>query len=387
MALKMHPAEAREAYLIPIFLVTIVVAAILPMFFESYRTAYFGIMSYDDYSRYLLWLLGEPGAEIPPSPHPYRLGSIILAAPFYYLPVVTFSGQGIQQAPMLMDPEHIRAVQAMCAANIAYATLSACIGGLYLAFWRNVSMGWAFSAALLFLLLTRYLGMGSVDGIATLPLIIAAIAMVERRIATFAAAVILGTIVNEKVALIAFFATSLRTLFVAEHRRVHFMMAGIAAVALAAYAAAVLTLALPGLDNQRDPSTYLSGIIGSVGGLVGMKGAYQNLWPAIVLLVLGWTGIRQSRDPMVYVCDLGGIIALFLFALALDVQYNVGRIVMFSMPLFLLGAVENMARLSLSAGSRALHTSGRNAARPTVSAPAFPTLAGAEGTKPSPSVS
>jgi hypothetical protein len=165
------------------------------------------------------------------------------------------------------------------------------------------------------------------------------------------------------------------------------MMAGIAAVALAAYAAAVLTLALPGLDNQRDPSTYLSGIIGSVGGLVGMKGAYQNLWPAIVLLVLGWTGIRQSRDPMVYVCDLGGIIALFLFALALDVQYNVGRIVMFSMPLFLLGAVENMARLSLSAGSRALHTSGRNAARPTVSAPAFPTLAGAEGTKPSPSVS
>ncbi|GLV23738.1 hypothetical protein TomTYG45_01810 [Sphingobium sp. TomTYG45] len=373
MALEMHSKELRGGtYLAPIFMATMLVALVLPMFFEVYRTVYYGTMSYDDYSRYLLWVLGEPGGKIPPSPHVYRIGSVILAAPFYQLPVILFSGQGIHHAPVVMQPEYVRALQAMCAANAAYAAISACLVGLYLAFWRNVSVGWAFCATLIFLLLTRYLGMGSADGIATLPLVIAAIAMIERRIAIFAAAVILGTIVNEKVALIAFFGASLRMLFVVEHRKVYFVMACVAAVALAAYAATVLTLAMPGLDNQRDPGTYVSGMIGSIRHLFGLKGAYQNLWPPIVVIILWWTAIRPSRDPMVYLCDIGGVIALFLFALALDVQYNVGRIVMFSMPLFLLGAVESMARSRLGAASDTSNRPVRGTAKSSAPITAFP---------------
>jgi hypothetical protein len=375
--LETYSTAKPGAYRAPIFLVTVLVAAILPMFFDIYRTVYYSTMSYDDYSRYLLWVLGVPGGEIPPSPHVYRLGSVILAAPFYHLPVVMFSGEGIQHAPIMMQQEHVRALQAMCAANAAYATLAACIAGHYLTFRRNVPMGWAFSATLIFLLLTRYLGMGSADGIATLPLMIAVIAMVERRIAIFAAAVIIGTIVNEKVALIAFLAASLRTLFVAEHRKAHLVMAGVAAMALAAYAATVLTLAMPGLDNQRDPGTYLSAIAGSVSHLVGMKGAYQNLWPLIFLFILWWTSIGQTRDPIVYHCDIVGVAALFMFAMALDVQYNVGRIVMFSLPLFLLGAVESMARLR--AGSGSPHDTKPDAARSPAPVAPFPSVAGAEG--------
>lgn len=147
MALEMHSKELRGGtYLAPIFMATMLVALVLPMFFEVYRTVYYGTMSYDDYSRYLLWVLGEPGGKIPPSPHVYRIGSVILAAPFYQLPVILFSGQGIHHAPVVMQPEYVRALQAMCAANAAYAAISACIVGLYLAFWRNVSVGWAFSA-------------------------------------------------------------------------------------------------------------------------------------------------------------------------------------------------------------------------------------------------
>ena len=199
----MHPM-IRGNHIAPLFMVTILAALVLPMFFEIYRTVFYSTMSFDDYSPYLLWMLGEPGGKVPASPHAYRFGAIVLAAPFYHLPVVLFSGQGILHAPVVMQPEYVRALQAMCAANAAYAALSACIVGLYLAFWRDVSSAWAFSATLIFLLLTRYLGMGSIDGIATLPLVIAAIAMIERRIAIFAAAVLLGTIVNEQEALMAF---------------------------------------------------------------------------------------------------------------------------------------------------------------------------------------
>ena len=136
MALEMHSKELRGGtYLAPIFMATMLVALVLPMFFEVYRTVYYGTMSYDDYSRYLLWVLGEPGGKIPPSPHVYRIGSVILAAPFYQLPVILFSGQGIHHAPVVMQPEYVRALQAMCAANAAYAAVSACLVGIYLAFF------------------------------------------------------------------------------------------------------------------------------------------------------------------------------------------------------------------------------------------------------------
>ena len=367
----MHPM-IRGNHIAPLFMVTILAALVLPMFFEIYRTVFYSTMSFDDYSPYLLWMLGEPGGKVPASPHAYRFGAIVLAAPFYHLPVVLFSGQGILHAPVVMQPEYVRALQAMCAANAAYAALSACIVGLYLAFWRNVSSAWAFSATLIFLLLTRYLGMGSTDGIATLPLVIAAIAMIERRIAIFAAAVLLGTIVNEKVALIAFFATGLRMLFLVEHRKSYLIMWGFAAFALAAYAATVLTLAIPGLDNQRDPTTYLPSVINSIGNLLGAKGAYQNVWPVIIVIILWWTAVRQTRDPLVYGCDLGIIIALFLFTLAIDVQFNVGRIVMFSMPLFLIGAVESMARSAVGAAPAGPVDPVRNWARPTAPIASFP---------------
>ncbi|GLV22565.1 hypothetical protein TomMM35A_24130 [Sphingobium sp. TomMM35A] len=372
----MHPM-IRGNHIAPLFMVTILAALVLPMFFEIYRTVFYSTMSFDDYSPYLLWMLGEPGGKVPVSPHAYRFGAIVLATPFYHLPVVLFSGQGILHAPVVMQPEYVRALQAMCAANAAYAALSACIVGLYLAFWRNVSSAWAFSATLIFLLLTRYLGMGSTDGIATLPLVVAAIAMIERRIAIFAAAVLLGTIVNEKVALIAFFATGLRMLFLVEHRKSYLIMWGFAAFALAAYAATVLTLAIPGLDNQRDPTTYLPSVINSIGNLLGAKGAYQNVWPVIIVIILWWTAVRQTRDPLVYGCDLGIIIALFLFTLAIDVQFNVGRIVMFSMPLFLIGAVESMARSAVGAAPAGPVDPVQNWTRPAAPIAPSPKIRGA----------
>ncbi|WIW90728.1 hypothetical protein K3M67_16805 (plasmid) [Sphingobium sp. V4] len=339
-----NPTDAHRRLLTPIFLTAILAAVVLPMFFDAYRTAYYGTMSFDNYSRYLLWFLGEPGGELPPSPHVYRLGSVIMAAPFYHLPLVLFSGEGISHPLVNTTPEYAKALQAMCAANAVYASLSAVLATLYLTQRRDVPLGWAFSAALVFLMLTRYLGMGSADGIATPLLMITAIAMIERKVALFAIVVILGTVVNEKVALIALLCAGFRALLVPEHRKAHFLMAGFAAIALAAYAVLVLALALPGLENQRDPSTYFSAIASSVRHLTNPKGVYQNLWPVMLLLLMWWASLSRDRNPIVYGCDVGVVAALFLFALALDVQYNLGRIMMFVVPLFLLGAIANVSR-------------------------------------------
>jgi hypothetical protein len=323
-----------------------VIAAVLPMFFDVYRSVYFVTVSFDDYSHYLLWLLGLPGAEIPPSPHVYRLGSVVAAAPFYHLPLVKFSGEGIFRAPVETPLEYAKALQAMCAANIFYGSVAAIVAGTYLALRRNVPVGWAFAATLASLLLTRYFAMNSADGIALLPLMIAMIGIIERKVAILVPAVILGTIVNEKVALVAFLVLALRFVFVPEHRRVHLALLLIAGFALAAYAVTVLTLALPGLDNQRDPGTYLNSIADSLHHLTGMKGLYQNIWPCLFIVLLWLVSIvRTEKHSIVYNIDIGAVALLFVFALALDVDYNVGRIVMFSMPLFFLGAIDGIARL------------------------------------------
>ena len=77
-----------------IFLLATLSIAALNGFFDSYRIAFFKAESYDDYARYLIWLLGEPGGALPKSPFVYRIGSVVFAAPFYYLPLIDLQGGG-----------------------------------------------------------------------------------------------------------------------------------------------------------------------------------------------------------------------------------------------------------------------------------------------------
>ena len=77
-----------------IFLLATLSIAALNGFFDSYRIAFFKAELYDDYARYLIWLLGEPGGALPKSPFVYRIGSVVFAAPFYVSATDSISREG-----------------------------------------------------------------------------------------------------------------------------------------------------------------------------------------------------------------------------------------------------------------------------------------------------
>ena len=56
-----------------------------PFFFITFRLMAFDTVPRDDYARYLLWLLHEPGGAFPGSLYGYRILSVLAAAPFYYV--------------------------------------------------------------------------------------------------------------------------------------------------------------------------------------------------------------------------------------------------------------------------------------------------------------
>lgn len=323
------------------FTIIAALAILLPMFFETYRQAYFRTVSFDDYSRFLLWALGEPGGALPPSPHTYRLGAVVLAMPFYYLPPIVFSGQGIDNLAAVPSGAHLRALQAMCLANIVFVALAATVAGAWLHTRRHVSLEWSLVAAFLIMMLSHFLGLAGVDGIAMLPAVLIAITLLERRLLPFAVAVGAGVFINEKLVLVPLFTAALRAVFETRHRRDHVAMALIAGIVLAAFVAAVALLRFPGLDNQRDPSTYLAAIAAMAHDLLRPKGAYQNLFPVALLIGLWGIGMAMPRENRILCrCDVGVIGLMVVMSLALDVKYNVGRITMFAFPLFVLGAIQ-----------------------------------------------
>ena len=129
--------------------------AALNGFFDSYRIAFFKAESYDDYARYLIWLLGEPGGALPKSPFVYRIGSVVFAAPFYYLPLIDLQGGGAAKVLPPATLEYAKATQAMCAAN-AFAVLMSCVAAyLYCRKRLKVTPEWSFIGSVLLFVLSN----------------------------------------------------------------------------------------------------------------------------------------------------------------------------------------------------------------------------------------
>lgn len=328
------------------FMLTMMLASALPIFMDVYRSNIFGAVSYDDYAPYLLWLLGEQGGAIPPSPFVYRIGSVILAAPFYELPLIMLNGGGgaPEQLPQTLD--RIRATQAICAANIFFVYLSAATIAAYLNHRLRASPAWSFAAALVFLLISRYMALGSVDGIATFPLLLTILCAVERRLTLFIILLAADAVINEKIIITCLLFVGLRALFCTSSRKENLILAIPTLATLLAYLAIVASVALPGADNQRNPNSYLPAIVTMSKMTFDPKGFYLNLWPACFLGIMWGIGTLAPSDRrFTAISDIGVAVGLALVAFVLDVRYNVGRIVMYSAPLFLIGAVQSIDQL------------------------------------------
>ncbi len=330
--------------LVQITLFLILLAYAFPMFFDVYRIAYFKVVPYDDYARYLLFILGEPGGDVPPSPFVYRYGSVVLASPFYFLPQIPLTGGGAAKDLISYTDEYARALQALCAANVFFVFLSGIIFFVYTRLRMGFSWEGAFICCLVLVILGNYLSLANVDGMTIFPVVIMLIAVAEQRIIMFLCAVAIGTLLNEKVALISTIFVGLRSLFYYKSHPKYVVMTIISLIVLSAFFVIIATFPFPGAANQKDPTTYVSAILATLEQLTSAKGLYLVLWPPLLLSCLWGVGMLVPGDRrFVAISDIGLIWGLVAISSALDVQYNVGRIAMFSAPLFVIGACQWLA--------------------------------------------
>lgn len=315
-------------------------AAVVPLFLDIYRITAFRVMPYDDYAPYLLWLLGEPGGQlpVPASPHAYRVGAVALALPFYYLPLVEF---GQEAAGELL---YKLATQAICMANVFYVGLAALTMAAYARFRLHVGIEWTIVLTLTALLLSRYEGMNNVDGIAALPMVLLFLAAIEKRIGYFCLFLAIGALVNEKTIIASFMFVFLRLLTESGYRRDNAWLVAANVVALGLYVVAINVVVFPGNEYQRDLATYVPSALGMIALSLTAKGFYINLWPVLVLAALWAIAIRAPRsERFTKPVDIGVLLGLTAMAMLLDVKYAVGRMVMYALPLYLIGAVQSLA--------------------------------------------
>lgn len=338
----------RRSFLSPhvVFVAALFVIA-FPYFFDAYRISVFGVISYDDYAPYLLWLLGEPGGHLPGSPHGYRLGSVVLAAPFYYLPTIPLNG-------LSEDAAYQRATQAICLANVFYVCASAVILYAYLNVRRRLRLEVCLLSGVLLVLLSKYMSLVSVDGIATLPVLILVLSVIERRVRLFAFVAISSAMVNEKIVLVALMLSVSRAIFSRNHRACYLRMSVFGFLALLCSITIVVWFDLPGHGHQRNPSMYYDSFVQMIPRMLTAKGLYLNMWPLALMCGLWWLGISNGGGEENPSARSDILVALGLCAVSLLVKadYNVGRIVMYSLPLYIVGAVEGASSLLSRRGRR-----------------------------------
>jgi hypothetical protein len=321
-------------------------AAALQGFFTNYRIAIFKVISYDNYAPYLLYLLGDPEGKIPHSPWVYRIGSVILAYPFYHLPLIPLEGDRVGAIVHDTLP-YAKATQAICAASFFFVTLSCVIVFLYGRLRLKLSNEAAFVGSAIMFLLYQQTLLVTIDGIAALPITILAITIFERMTLTFAISILVSAFINEKIVLTAFLLVALRLLFTREHRTSYLWMTAFAAVSLLGYVAVVYVLHFPGNENHTDPSTYLPSLWRMLNVQFTAKGAYLTIWPALLLAGLWLVGMSVSRRRRLAAgADIGVIFGMLFIAFALGVNYNVGRIIMYSAPIFVITAMVVLVRPS-----------------------------------------
>lgn len=338
------PLSTETAILV--LLIATLSIATLNDFFDTYRIAVFKAESYDDYARYLLWFLGEPDAKLPTSPFVYRIGSVAFAAPFYHLPLVTLNGGSAADVLPTASLQYLKATQAMCAAN-AFAVLASCvITFLYCRRRLNLTPEWSFIGAVLLFVLSRYLGLVAADGIALLPMTLIVLAVFERRLIPFVLVVLLGVMVNEKVAIVATLFVAGRLALSQEDRFFHLASLIVAMAAVVGVFVTAGMLQFPGAEYQRDPSTYLGSALNMLRNLFTPKGAYRNLLLPAALTALWLVAIRMPRHRRVtQTADLGVLLGMMAIGFAVDVKYNLGRICAFTVPIFVIGAVQALSDL------------------------------------------
>jgi hypothetical protein len=311
----------------------IVVALVLlsiPLFFSIYRDAAFNTAPHDDYAPYLQSIVGS-GGRVPGAPMNYRLFSVLVAVPLYFaLPLYSFSNlHGV-------DPNYLKATEAISAES--WLSLLAMTVVIY-ATCRNkvgATRKSAFIVALLSLFFAQFTGLTTVDPIALL--IISLLVYSLDRIQLFAPLILVSVGFNEKIAFLFVIVFGLRLLLARDRSALSFLVVSLLATGV--YFVVRIAVAAPGNGNQTSPSTYWDSFVTTARESLTLKGLVINVLPIVLVGLVAWLDVRTARqlgyESVIWRnTDALVFIGLLLIGLAIDVQYTVGRLVMFAFPLYM----------------------------------------------------
>lgn len=310
----------------------------VPIFFDIYREAAFNITPHDDYASYLLYLLHQGGA-LPSSPYVYRLFSVAVAVPFYYLlPAYSFSNLSI------VDPAYLQAVEALSAVSYLCIFLAAVM--VFLQAYRRygASRLAALVSALSSFLLMEFISRVGIDPLAVL--VIAVLLYFYDRPWVFLCLIFLAIGINEKILIVFSVLTFLRGIDVAvrQHKTPgkNLIVPWTASwAALAGYFLIRALAPVAGFESQTDPVTYLDSLVQTLRLTASAKGMVQNGLPMIICGSIAWLFsvkvVRLAGKSLLFRSDGLVFLVVLLVALVANLQYTAGRVVMFTFPLYLPG--------------------------------------------------
>lgn len=323
--------------LLSIFLILALVT--YPLFFDIYRGAVFDIVPHDHYEYYAFYLLDYSLGKLPPETHAYRILAVIFVLPFYYIvPLISFSGLD----NVALDESYLKMLIAF--SLVTYLAMMATCMIAYLTARKR--FGASVPLALIVLLMTYLMlhhlreGLYGVDALGVMMVSLVIYHMQNKSL--YALLIIVGVLVNEKVAMIFFMVMAGRWLLYRPRQFDIYLMAPV--IALMLYA--VINMVAPsyfhfstGTEDHRNILNFLSQFAETLMLSFSMKGIVLNVLPVVILFGLYFLAMMSTRymDTGVYFksSDALALVGLLLIIHAINVDYNVGRIAMYVFPLYL----------------------------------------------------
>ena len=312
----------------------------IPLFFDIYRQCAFNIVPHDDYVPYLLHILGK-GGGIPGSPTGYRFLSVVVAIPFYYLlPFFKFSLLEIT------NEDYIRGVEAL--SFVAYLASSFSSFFIYKITKDrlNGEKTTAILAALIALFLFRFTAIYSID-----PTAICIISILIYYLDTkwiFASLLILSVGINEKILFIFLILFGGRLIYKRSLTDSFYLIISI--ISFLSYFLIRKLVNLPGHEYMVEPSMFLEKATHTVNLLFTAKSVMLNWIPGGITFGLFFLALKEYKSNsninrlFFSPIDFLPILALIIISLITDMQFTIGRILLFCFPLYLPLAVINLSR-------------------------------------------
>lgn len=322
-------------------LLAVLLAVCLPLLLDTYHLAVSDWFHRDDYAPVLLWLVD--GGPAPAAPFGYRPLSVLPAWPLYEaLPLYRLSHGMDRPEPWLRATQALVLVSWASVAGLAFTVFATARDRL------RTSAGAALAAGLATLILVPFTGVVGVD-----PLGLLAVALLWNlldRPLPLAAGLVASAALNEKVALVFGLLLLVRA---ARGDRHPLPLAG-AGLGLALVLGMRLLGPLEGAEHQLAPGGFLAQTLATLRLDLTPNGLVHALLPTGLALA-GFAAATWGRagrsTPWCRPED--GLTALGLFLLAHLLATNVGRVVLYSAPLFLPALALAVDRLSAPPGGDA----------------------------------